>query len=166
MLLPYALPLPQAAGQPLLARTATLCPPGSLQVTSAGLASAIYYLMLQLPLADTLPPSAVHKPSSNAFYVHVQGQAQGYPGFQWLKKDSSFSPPCSCPPWSTANRRAGLKMLSGVGLHASCSVVLQKGKLRPKGMPEWFPCPESVSRHFSYYGLLSAFSAASTVLGT
>lgn len=109
----------------------------------------IYCLMLQLPLADTLPPSAVHKPGSDVFYVHVQGQAQGYPGFQWLKKDSSFSPPRPCPPRST-----------------SCSVILQKGKLRPKGMPEWLSCSESVSRHFSYYALLSAFSAASTVLGT
>ena len=75
----------------------------------------------------------------------MQGQAQGHPGFQWPKKVSHFYPPRPCPPRSAANRGAGLKMLSGVGLCASGSVILQRGKLRSKGMPDWFLCPEATS---------------------
>ena len=67
MPLPHALQLPQAAGQSLLARTPTLCPPGSIQVTAEGLTSRINSLMLQQPLVDTLPASAFTSPAPMPF---------------------------------------------------------------------------------------------------
>lgn len=134
MLLPHTLQLPPAAGQPLLARTPTLCPPGPLLVTSAGPASGIYHLGPRRPFPDTLPPSAVPKPRSNAFYVHVRGQVQDYPGFQWPKKDSSFSLPRPCPPRSAANRGAGLikRFQEWAVIHAVLSFY-QRGNWDPKG---------------------------------
>lgn len=144
MPLPHALRLPQAAGQSLLARTPTLCPPGSIQVTAEGLTSRINSLMLQQPLVDTLPASAFTSPAPMPFMSMCKARPRATQDSSGQKRIAASTHPALAH-LALQPIGAGLKMLSWGGLCASCPVILQRGKLRPEGMPDWFLCPEAIS---------------------
>lgn len=145
MLLPHS-PSPQLpkAKSPQNPNSVHLGPSRSylLQNLTSGI-----HLALQLLLLDPLPPWAVQKPSSVPFMSMVQGQAEGYRGFQWPKKDSSSFSASLCPPRSAADRGAGLNQLSGLGLHVSYSVILQTKETEIQN-DDLFPCPRSFPRAF------------------
>lgn len=151
MPLSQSLQLPQAGGWPLLARMPALCPSSPFQVTSP--APTLWDLPPHtaiLPLTDILPPSAAHKPSSNAFYVHGARPGPWLPRILMAKKGQQLLPTRSYPPQSAAGRGAGRRKLLGVGLHVACSVILLKGNLRSKEITDLLLCPGSLPWHLSY----------------
>lgn len=91
-------------------------------------------------------PQLLTNPAPLPFMSMVQGQAQGYPGFQWPKKDSSSPHPALAHLSLKLVKELGLKSLHGWASTYPSHFI--KGKRSPKEMLDLLPCLGSLPRAF------------------